>query len=176
MRPAFQSVVAQLQHERETQKYKYSYVYSVSGAVENGKTTPINITIQEDADFVCKYLTISAYGPTNSSGVRQTASNSDFLLAGITAGYADRGLQVKITDIGSSRDLTNGYVNLELMGAPGYGVQMHMPFPYSTTFKARSQIKFDFKNRDSVASLYHFVSIAMVGFKYAVGDKVGSSK
>lgn len=175
--PAFASVVKNLQMERETQKYKYNFTYTVSDAIPNSETKPVFLTIEDDADFVPQRLTISSYGPTNEYGVRQVNANTDFPLAGLSVGYADRGLQVKITDSGSGRDLTNGYVNVELFGAPGYGVQMHQPFPYNTTFVARSQIRFEFKNRDNAVSdggtLYHFVSIAFNGWKYAVGKSVG---
>lgn len=170
---AFASVVKNLQHERETQKYKYNYTYTVSDVIPNGQVKAVFITIQDDADFVPQRITLSAYGPTNSTGVRQVNAATDFPLAGTTTGFSDRGLQVKITDSGSGRELTNGYVNVELFGAPGYGVQMHLPFPYNTTFVARSQIRFEFKNRDSVSGFYHAVSISMNGNKFAVGQAVG---
>lgn len=179
MNDPFQSVIKNLQQERETQKYKYNYTYTVSDAIPNNDTKPVFISIQEDADFTPQRITLSAYGPTDINGVRQVNEGTDFPLAGLTVGYADRGLQVKITDTGSGRDLTNGFVDVELFGAPGYGVQMHLPFPYNTTFVAGSQIRFDFRNRDTATSdtqtLYHFVSIAMNGNKYAVG-KVGRGK
>lgn len=174
---AFSSVVSQLKSERETQKYKYNYSYTVSDSIPNGTTKPIFLVIQDDADFTPTRLTLSAYGPTDVNGVRQVTSATDFPLAGTSVGYADRGLQVQITDTGSGRDLTNGFVNVELFGAPGYGIQMHQPFPFNTTFAARSQIRFDFRNRDTVADLYHFVSILMNGNKFAVGSQnVGSLK
>lgn len=174
---AFASVVKNLNMERETQKFKYNYTYTVSDAIPNNDIKPVFLTIQDDADFVPHRLTISAYGPTDQYGVRLVSAPTDFPLAGTSVGFADRGLQVKITDTGSGRDLTNGFVSLELFGSPGYGVQMHVPFPYNTTFVARSQIRFEFSNRDTASqgdvSLYHFVSIALNGFKYAVGAGVG---
>lgn len=167
---AFASVVKNLQHEREVQKFKYNFTYTVSDQIPNDSGKPVFIIIQDDADFVPQRITLTAFGPTDQYGVRQVNAATDFPMAGTSTGYADRGLQVKITDSGSNRDLTNGYVNVELFGAPGYGVQMHLPFPYNTTFVARSQIRFDFKNRDSVAGYYHSVSIAMNGNKFAVGS------
>lgn len=172
MKDPFNTVLDQLQNERAVQKYKYGYTYTLNQAVPNGGTFPVTLTIQDDADFEVQKITLSAYGPTDVNGVRQTAVATDFPLAGTTTGFADRSLQVKITDDGSSRQLTNGFVGLELFGAPGYGVQMHMPFPYKTTFKARSQIIFEFNNRDTVADYYHFVSVALTGVKYALGSEV----
>jgi hypothetical protein len=177
MKDPFSTVLDQLAQERAVQKFKYSYTYTVNQAVPNGGTFPVTLNIQDDADFEVQKITLSAYGPTDVNGVRSIGAATDFPLAGTTVGFADRGLQVKITDDGSGRQLTNGFVGLELFGAPGYGVQMHMPFPYKTTFKARSQIIFEFNNRDTVADLYHFVSIALTGVKYALGSQVvGKSK
>ena len=172
MKNVSETLLEQLAQERAVQKFKYSYTYTLNQAVPNGGTFPVTLTIEDDADFEVQKITLSAYGPTDSNGVRQTAGATDFPLAGTTVGFADRGLQVKITDDGSGRNLTNGFVGLELFGAPGYGVQMHMPFLYKTIFKARSQIIFEFNNRDTQADLFHFVSIALTGVKFALGSQV----
>ncbi len=176
MKPAFASVLKNLQMERETQKYKFNFTYSVSDAIPNGDSKPVFLIIDDDADFVPQRLMLSAYGPTDVDGVRQVNAATDFPLAGLSVGYADRGLQVAITDEGSGRQLTKGYVNVELFGAPGYGVQMHIPFPYKTTLVAKSAIRFDFKNRDTAtgeSQLYHYVTVAMNGDKFALGSNVG---
>jgi hypothetical protein len=173
MKPAFDSVLDELRHNRDVQKWKYAFTYTINKAIPNGGKEPVTLNILDDADFVVQKITISAYGPTNSNGVRQVNAATNFPMAGTLTGFADRGLQLKVTDKGSGRDLTNGYVNLELFGSPGYGVQLHMPFPYNTTFYARSQLVFDFNNRDSATieggTLYHFASIALTGYKYAMG-------
>ena len=169
MKPAFQSIVAQVAHERDTQKYKYGYSYSVSDAIPNGLQKAVELTIEKDADFLCQRLTIAAYGPTDMNGVRQVAALTDFPLAGVATGYADRGLSVDVKD-NTGRQLTKGFVPLELFGAPGNGVQLHMPYPYNSLFTANSIITFNFNNRDTVANFYHYVTVAMHGYKYALGE------
>lgn len=174
-KPVFNTVLDQFKHEREVQQYKYAFTYPINAAIANNSSQPISLSILEDADFRVERITLSAYGPTDQYGVRQVSASTNFPLAGIATGYADRGLQVKITDKGNSKDLTNGFVGLELFGSPGYGVQMHLPLPYTAMFIAASQIIFEFKNRDTATGdvqLYHFVSLALHGNKYALGSNL----
>src|SRR5436309_1862638 len=93
-------------HFREVQVNKYGFLYALNVPVANGTTLPAVLTIEEDADFLVEKFTGSAYGPTDVNGIRQTASATDFPLAGTTVGFADRGLTVRVTDSGSGRVLT----------------------------------------------------------------------
>lgn len=155
-------------HFRAVQVNKYGFFYALNIPVANNTTLPAILTIDEDADFMCEKITGSAYGPTDVNGVRQTASATIFPLAGTTLGYADRGLTVKVTDTGAGRVLTNGFVPLETILTPGYGVAMFTPFLFKYFVRRNSKLQFDLRNRDTTAGgLYHFVSIVLQGNKFA---------
>lgn len=154
-------------HFREVQLNKYGFIYALNVPVANNTTLPAILTIEEDADFLCEKITGSAYGPTDVNGIRQNAGATDFDLAGTTAGYADRGLTMRITDSGTGRVLTNGFVPVETVLTPGYGIALFTPFLYKYWVKRNSKLQFDLRNRDTTAGgLFHFISIVLHGYKY----------
>lgn len=163
-----ESVAQEAAHFRSVQVNKYGFFYALNVPVANNTTLPAILTIEEDADFMVEKITGSAYGPTDVNGIRQTASATVFPLAGTTVGYADRGLTVKVTDTGAGRVLTNGFVPVETILTPGYGVAMFTPFLYKNFIRKNSKLQFDLRNRDTTAGgLYHFISIVLHGHKYA---------
>ena len=152
---------------RRVQVNKYGFLYALNVPVANNGTLAAVLTIEEDADFLVEKFTGSAYGPTDVNGIRQLASATDFDLAGTAAGYADRGLTVKMTDSGSGRVLSNGYVPVETILTPGYGISLFTPFNFKYWIRKSSKILFDFRNRDTTAGgLYHFCSLVLHGYKY----------
>lgn len=154
-------------HFRRVQLNKYGFLYALNVPVANDSTLPAILTIEEDCDFLIEKVTGSAYGPTDVNGIRQLAANTDFDLAGTTAGYADRGLTVRVTDAGAGRVLTSGYVPVETILTPGYGVSMFTPFNFKYWTRRNSKLQLDFRNRDTTAGgYYHFVSIVLHGYKY----------
>jgi len=162
----YENVVQEAAHFRQVQIGKYDYTYVLNISIANNTTLPAILTIEQDADFFVERLTGSAYGPTNVNGVRDLVGLTDFDMAGTTAGYADRGLMVKITDTGAGRELTNGFVPLELFLSPGYGIALHQPYPFRYFALRNTKFRFDFRNRDTAANLFHTVSIALNGYKF----------
>lgn len=160
------SVAVEAANFRRIQLNKYSFFYVLNIPVANNNTIPAFLTIEEDADFQVCQITGSAYGPTDSNGVRQTASATDFPLAGTSTGYADRGLTLQLTDTGAGRVLTNGFVPVETFLSPGYGLQFFQPYPFKYWTKRNSSFRFDIRNRDSQANLWHYLSIVLQGYKY----------
>lgn len=156
----------EIENFRRVQVDKYAFMYALNVAVGNNTTIPALLTIEEDADFLVHSITGSAYGPTDVNGVRQASTATIFPLAGTTVGFADRGLMTKITDTGSGRVLTNGWVPLETILTPGYGLSLDTPYPFKYLIRKNSKIQFDLRNRDTTASYYHFTSIVLNGTKY----------
>ena len=153
---------------RRIQLTKYRFLYCLNVPVANNTTLPALLTIQEDADFKIEFITGNAYGPTDQAGIRQLAINTDFDLAGTTAGYADRGLVTRITDTGAGRELTSGFVPVEAFLSPGYGIALNEPLPFKYFVRRNSSFRFDIRNRDTTAGgYYHFLSIVLHGIKYA---------
>ncbi len=153
---------------RKVQLTKYSFLYALNVPVANNTTLPALLTIEEDADFLVESFTGSCYGPTDVNGARQSGVATIFPLAGTTTGYADRGVMANVTDTGSGRKLTSGFVPLETILSPGYGASpsLQQPYPFKYMIKRSSKLQFDLRNRDTTANYYHFVSIVMKGVKY----------
>ncbi len=160
---------------RETQLSRWAFLYTLNVAVPNNSTFPAILPIEEDAEFRILNFTGSAYGPCDSAGVRSLNASTDFPLAGTAVpsgaglpAIADRGLQVQITDMGAGRSLTNGLISIETILTPGYGLARTVPQKFEYWVLRNSKLQFDFRNRDTVSGLYHFVSMTFYGFKYNV--------
>jgi len=162
----FKSIQQEQMHKRLNQKYKYNYTYQVEALVANAQTQPTFLTITQDADFMIEKITGSVFGPVNDQGVPQIAGATDFPMPGTTTGFAGRGLSMKITDTGAARDLTNGFIPVETMLTPGYGIELYLPYTIRYFARRNSRLRFDFRNQDTAASLFHSITIALNGFKY----------
>lgn len=161
--PTFRNVAMEIAHDRERQAIKYPYVYHVSGEVTGQQTTPFNLNIEGGTDFKSIFMTGSAFSYEDTSGGGDATSFPVPNSLGL-ADWSGRGLSVQITDNGSSRVLTSGYVPWELLFTPGYGLNFQGPMPFRYFFERSSQIKFDVRNRDN-ANRSHSFDIALVGYK-----------
>lgn len=166
----FKSVAQEQLNNRQVQKFKYNYTYHITGNIAPGQTAPVILTIDQDADFMIHKITGSVYGPVNANGVVQTDGATNFPMPGTTTGFAGRGITVKITDTGTGRDLTNGFVPAELLLSPGYGRQFYTPYPIKYFAIRNSKIRFDFRNRDQAASARQQIDIALNGDKYQMPE------
>jgi hypothetical protein len=167
--PVFKQVAHEQVHNRNVQKYKFNYTYAITALVAASGTTPFTLAIEQDADFLIEKFTGAAYGPVDANGI-PTAANTDFPQPGIAAGagHAGRGLTMRVTDTGAGRDLTNGYVPVETLLTPGYGIQMYLPYPIKYFARRNSKIRFDFRNRDTQAR--HQVDMSINGYKYQMPE------
>lgn len=159
--PTFSSLASELLHEREVQAMRWQYVYNLSGSIAGQTSQVFNITIEQGTDFLCKWLTGSTFSYDAQNASAFPIPNSE----GVTA-WAGRGLSVKITDSNSGRELTSGFVPMELLCSPGYGLNFQYPFPLRYLFGRNNKVKFDIRNRDA-ATRTHYFEIALIGFKYA---------
>lgn len=171
--PTFKQVAYEQVHSRNIQRFKFNYSYHVHAIVAASASLPTILTIEQDADFLLEKFTGSVYGPCDDNGI-PTATATDFPMPGIAAGagHAGRGLTVRITDQGSGRDMTNGYVPVETLLTPGYGYQFHLPYPAKYFMNRSSKIRFDFRNRDTQAQ--HAVDITLNGFKLQMPEQPDS--
>jgi len=166
----FNALAQEAAYKRETQKYKYNYTYTVSAIVNPQQTLPVILTIEQDADFYIIQITGSAFGPVNSDGI-PSGGSTDFNMPGTTVGFAGRGLSLALTDTGAGRDLTNGYVPVELILTPGYDIGFHLPYVFKYWARRNSKLKFDFRNRDNLTNdAKHQIDIALNGYKYAMPE------
>lgn len=157
--PVFAAVANEVAHQRELQAQKWNYTYTLSGSIAGQATLPFTLTIEQGTDFICQWLTASAYSYDSENASTFPIPNS----AGSTA-WAGRGLSVNIVETRSGRELTSGFVALELLGTPGYGLNFQQPYPFKNFFWRNSKIRFDIRNRDS-ADRTHYFDIALNGYK-----------
>lgn len=165
----YTSVAQQQVHNRIVQKYKYNFTYHIDAIVAASTTAPQNLTITQDADFQWEKITGRAFGPVDDNGIPQQ-SNTDFPMPGIAIGqgFAGRGLQMQITDQGAARPLTDGFIPVELLLTPGYGVQMFLPYPIKYFSRRNSVLQFDFRNQDTQAQ--QAIDIAINGYKFEMPE------
>lgn len=157
--PVFAAVANEVAHQRAMQAQKWNYTYTVSGTVTGQQTQPFVLTIEQGTDFMCKWMTASAFSYDDENDTDFPIPNS----AGV-ASWAGRGLSVKITETRSGRELTSGFVAFELLATPGYGLNFQKPFPLPYFFWRNSKIRFDVRNRDN-EDREHSFDIALNGFK-----------
>lgn len=161
--PTFSSIAQELLHEREVQAMKYDYIYTLSGSVPSAQTLPFNLTIEQGTDFKCLWMTMSAFSFDSDQG-----EETDFPIpnSGGFLYWAGRGLSVMITDTRSGRQLTSGFVPIELIATPGYGMNFQHPYPLRYLFYRNTKIRFDIRNRETDTDrANHSFEIALKGFK-----------
>jgi hypothetical protein len=172
--PVFQNLQDEVTHERNIQAMKWEYTYSLNNFILGQASKPFTITIEQGTDFLCKSMTISAFGYDKNNP-------SSFPAVGNTS-WAARGLTMRITDTRSGVELTSGDTPIELFATPGYGTSFVKPLPFRYTFLRNSKVRFDIRNNDNAAfnaalvvaqngdiestGEGHRFSIALHGFKY----------
>jgi len=157
--PTFASIAMQLQHERDAQAMRWPYIYPVEGTVVGQTTQPFTITIEQGTDFMCENIAISAFSYDAVNASSFPIPNS----LGATA-WAGRGLSIQITETRSGRQYTSGFEPIELLGAPGYGLNFQRPISFRTLILRNSKIRFDVRNRDA-ATRTHAFAISLIGYK-----------
>lgn len=167
--PVFKNLAFEQVNNRNVQKYKFNYTYSVNALVEASGQEPQELIVEQDADFLFEKITGSCYGPCDENGIPQAAA-TDFPMPGIAAGagFAGRGLTLQIIDSGPNRPLTSGFQPVENLLAPGYGTQFYVPYPLKYFAVRNSNIRFEFKNRDTQAR--HKCDISVNGYKFQMPE------
>lgn len=157
--PVFDAVSKEVEHDRKLTAMKYNYTYTLSDSIVGQQTLPFFITIEQGTDFSCKWLLGSAFSYDAVNDTDFPVPNS----LGATA-WAGRGLSLQITDTRSGRNLTSGFVTLETILTPGYGLNFQQPYPFRYHFYRNTKIRFDIRNRDNVNRTHNF-EIMLNGFK-----------
>lgn len=172
----------ELTDELMIQQRKFWRTQPISGVVgcvpaSVGNTQTVYITTKQDGEFLSEFLTISCLGPVNSLGQfpsaapdvatcfpsgRKSAANIDL---------AARGIQMKITDTGSGRQLTDNFIPVELFATPGYGNFIREAFPFRYAFRKDAKLEInlicnDIAVLDGAVDAYHAFSIALIGKKF----------
>jgi hypothetical protein len=173
-------------HFRKVQLNQYSHAYHVTAfcPVEQGAAPTRNIITraileaEEDADVHFTRISGSCIGPVDRNGQLVTAGVPAFLAAGVTAGRADRGVGIRITNYSTGVDLTgryqdpqvgatqrNDFIPAGLLLTPGYGFTFYKPFPFDYVLSRTQKILFEFRNRDSENSdnFGHRISVCLIG-------------
>lgn len=169
--PFLEQIETELRTIAKKQRGQFHRMYGGSCVVPGGGTNHIEIQIDGDGDFLVHHLAGLAAGPTDANG--RPGGASDF--GGATA---TRGLQVSITDRGSGRNLTNGFVDVALLFTPGYGSgennqgQIMGPLvPWRYLFERTSLIRFEFRSLETNPASYQYAAVGLHGDVYAVAPQ-----
>lgn len=157
--PVFAAIANEVEHAREVQAMRYTYIYGFSDEIVGQQTLPFILTIEQGTDFQCLAMTASCFSYDDQDDSDFPIPNS----AGLTA-WAGRGLSVAITDSNAGRDLTSGFIPMELIATPGYGLNFQRPYPFKYHFYRNNKIRFDVRNRDN-ANRTHAFAFALLGYK-----------
>jgi len=160
--PVFAALAQELEHDREVQKMKHQYIYGITGSLTTVLGANVagifTLTIEQGTDFKSDAMLISAFSV-------DAVNATSFPTPG-AATFACRGLQMRITDAGAGRELTNNFLPLELIATPGYGVSLIKEFAWKYLFKRTSVIRFDVRTNDVASSgRVHNFAIAFRGMK-----------
>ena len=152
------------------QRGKFRRTYAGNCVVAGGGSNTVELQIDGDGDFLAEHLSGICAGPCDANGRPQAAPVSAF--GGATA---TRGLQVSITDRGSGRNLTNGFIDCALLLTPGYGTgatnqgQIMGPLvPWRYLFERTALVRFEFRSLETNPAVFQYVAVAMLGSVYAV--------
>jgi hypothetical protein len=157
--PTFAAIASQSQHERDSQAMRWPYIYTVEGTIAGQVTLPFTMTIEQGTDFMCEKIAFSAFSYDAVNASTFPVPNSLGLVA-----WAGRGLSIRMTDTRAGREYTSGYLPVELLGAPGYGLNFQNPMSFRTYLFRNSKIRFDIRNRDAALRTHAF-AIALIGYK-----------
>ena len=157
----FGAIENEVEHDKEAQAMKWNYTYHLSDSVVGQVTSPFNIVIEQGTDFKCLWITgrMFSYDAVNATDF--PVPNS----LGATA-WAGSGLSMNMVDTRSGRTLTSGYIQMEDLITPGYGLNFQQPYPFRYLWRRNSKIQIDIRNRDN-ADRTHYFSIALNGYKIA---------
>jgi len=155
----FQAIANESAHMRQVQRMRWQYIYGFSDSIVGQQTSTFSLTIEQGTDFKSEFLTASAFSYDAGNATDFPIPNA----IGSTA-WAGRGLNVKITDSNSGRTLTSGEIPIELIAAPGYGLNFQHPYPFKYYFYRNNKINFDIRNRDNSDRTHDF-AFALLGYK-----------
>jgi hypothetical protein len=152
------------------QRGRFQRIYGGAVVVPGGGTATIDLQIDGDGDFLAEHLSGICAGPVDANGRPQAAPPSAF--GGATA---TRGLLVSITDRGSGRNLTNGFIDCALLFTPGYGTgannqgQIMGPLvPFRYLIERTALFRFEFRSQETDPAARQYAAVALHGKTYAV--------
>jgi hypothetical protein len=157
----FTALAQELAHEREMQAMRHLYYYVLSGSLAGQQTQPFILSIEQGSDFKCMWITGSGfyYDSTGAAPSLFPVPNS----AGLTR-WAGRGLSMQIVDSGKGRELASGFIPLECILTPGYGLNFQNPLPFKYLWERNSKVRIDVRNRDAATTTHQF-EIVLMGYK-----------
>jgi hypothetical protein len=184
MQTVFADEAQNIAHFKRVQLDKFTYAYSLRALVQNSAAASPPITrallsIESDAGFMVEEMSGSAKGPIDSVGARILAGLSSNMAPGCTAGYAERGLQIKVTDLSQNQEIMRGYIlsgvmptpitdfiPIETLFTPGYGFSpFYRPVKFTRYWPANSQILFEIRNTDTAEpeTNFHSLDLCLLG-------------
>ncbi|MFA5777594.1 MAG: hypothetical protein WC906_04095 [Parcubacteria group bacterium] len=185
-------IAAQLSDDISTQRFRYpkflggETVVPCKGNPSNSGRLKINNSL--NGAFKITEIRIRAYGPCDVNGVVPqtidaiTGQQTSFPMGLAVSSAADAtqkaesGLTVYIKDAATGRELTDGFMPIENLCAPGYVPGLVVLSPYKLVLEDQKDLYFEFRNRDEAIltvaeAAYHKVEVTLIGLLH---DGVGA--
>lgn len=173
---------------RAVQVGRYAHVYSITLRVRNdgddSSFSPASrlrsaiLQIEEDSEFHITHISAAVMAPTGTgiSEVRDVNVTPTFAMAGVDSGRSDRGVAIRISEVGSGRFACmgqtrligpaaqlqgpttanpagwwaeQGYIPLEAMFPPAYSFEFAAPVPFEFYLARSKRLLVEMINRDS---------------------------
>lgn len=110
------------------------------------------IKLGTEGDFSILFLTAKIVGLNPTTGE---------VLAPET--FGGTGVRLRMKESGWGRELLRDFTALETLAVPGYGKEMHQPFPFEQVLLAGSELTFDVRN---VSTVRQRVALTLHGWQY----------
>jgi len=188
----FADLGEEIPHFKRVQDFSYAHVYSVSLAIINNAAGVMTIAgatlrdailgIEEDAMFHITHIMGSVIAPCQMTTIFPNREDGDpqaFNMAGCSSGRTDRGIDFRITDLGTGKDLTKAsvfspqaqpfgdFIPFEALFPPGYGFTFFQPVPFEYFLEKGRYLRLQVRNRntqiDAEGGQGAFVTFAFLG-------------
>ena len=110
------------------------------------------IKLSTEGDFSVLFMTAKIIGLDPDTGA---ILNPDT--------FGATGIRLKLQESGWGRELLRDFTALETLAVPGYGKEIHQPFPFEQVILAGSELTFDVRN---VSDVRQRVALTLHGWQY----------
>lgn len=155
---------------RNKQSVRRPYFLSASIPVPNNGRAKATLVCDQDADIEVCGLNGTVVAPADVFGRRAAGSLTIWPMANVAAGYAERGLFMRVYASSDKEDTLSdpeNFMDVKTFLQPGYMIgAFSRPFPFTRYLQRDSKLTFEFLNKDTTSELFHFVSLTLTCRKY----------
>lgn len=193
----FADLTDEIPHFKRVQDFSYMHVYSVSlfipdntnnsDAIADAILREAILGIEEDATFYITHISGAVIAPATPANppARFNGNVPLYPMAGCSSGRCDRGIDFRITDLATGRDLTKAsvssrqalpfgdFIPFEALFTPGYSFNFFNPVPFEYFMERGRYLRLQIRNRNSSSDEDPPANGAFVNFAF-LGNRMQS--